>query len=101
MWLAGKTLAHIKVALGVKSNSFIVERAKQIGLPTKREMKAGAQATPELLAAIGGQTSRETKDEYRARVREIADRIVRQRSAEVQAASSASAEAERNRKDAA
>ena len=88
MWLAGKTLEFIAAEFGLKSHSTLVRRAKQIGLPSKRDIARGVAASPELLAAIGAkrQASRETKEQYRARVREIADRIVRQRGAEVLAA---------------
>lgn len=98
MWLAGKTLEFMATEFGLKSHSTLVRRAKQIGLPSKRDVARGVGASPELLEAIGAkrQTSRETKEQFRARVREIADRIVRQRETEVQAACARAAEAKQN-----
>lgn len=96
MWLANQTLAYMAIVFGLKSHSTLVRRAKQIGLPSKRDMARGATASPELLDALGAkrQASRETKGQYRARVREIADHIVRQRDADLRAARSRAAEAD-------
>lgn len=108
MWLAGKPLVAIRDEFGLKSHSSLVQRAKRLGLPPKRshssanlfpeivrcaklgftplEIARGIGCSkPELVASIGAthgwSVPHETKEQYRARARKIADRIVRERGA--------------------